>query len=314
MTLQSLMTTCLVASATTLISFAPWVKAADEVGQAQLSSARSITKDSDWSLRLPKEDKVIYKGVVSLDDTRGNSTHIMYPAANAVGFLAEVFTHGAIVESLKKSQKDRRQEEADKVLLPYETVLSNYKNKDLMLRGLQVASKGGRKKLVDFSEKPGADWFIESDPVFLFTQDQSAIILENSISIYAPNAPLTAAYQNTVKVVSETKAEKDLADFWTVNQGERLKEESASLFALSLDIAMSEMADGSSKDSNPQKTFRYLEGRSEKIERGQLVSEQRNRIIIKNLRGELISAPTRRNASSAPATDPCADCTAVRDK
>ena len=169
-----------------------------------------------------------------------------------------------------------------------------------MQRGLQMTSSGGRKKLVGFSEIPRAEWFVESDPVFLITQDQSAIILENSISIYAPDAPSAAAYQNTVKVVSEAKEGKDLAGFWTANQGEKLKQESASLLAQSLDIAMSEMAGSSSKDNSPQKTFRYFEGHSEKMERGQLVSEQCNRVVIKTLRGGLISVPARREASSSP--------------
>lgn len=300
MALQSLKTACLVTCAITLMSSISWVKAADEIGQAQPSSSRSITKDSSWSLRLVKDDKVVFRGVVSLDTAGTGTGSIMYPGdAGVGGFLVAVATHGLISESAKNNQKAKLQDEADKVLLPYETILSNYKNRELMQKGLQKTSAGGRKKLIEFSEIPGAEWLVESVPVFLMTQDRSAIILVNNISIYAPDSLSTTAYQNIIKVVSEVKEGKDLVNLWTTNQGEKLKEESASLLAQSLDIAISELAGASNASNNPQKTFRYLEGHSEKMERGQLVSEQCNRVVIKTLRGGLISAPTRREANNS---------------
>jgi len=295
---QSASSMCLAASAGALIIFSSWVNAADDAGQAQQSSSRSTAGDSSWSLRLPQENKVSFRGVVSFDEAGAGNTQLLYPAPNAVGFLAAVLTHGAVVESQKKKQKDQIQEAADKVLSPYETVLSHYTHKELMQRGLQKVSAGGMHKLIEFSKIPDSKWLVVSAPVFLITQDQSAIILENSIAIHAPDTPSNVLYQNTIRVVSETKEGKDLTGFWTANQGEKLKEESAGLFAQSLDIAMSEMANGSNSGDKPQKTFRYLEGHTEKMERGQLISEQCNRMVIKTLRGGLISIPARRDGNS----------------
>lgn len=167
-------------------------------------------------------------------------------------------------------------------------------------------STRGNKKLVAFSEKPGLERLVESTPVFSLTQDQSAIVLENIISIYYRAAP-TAVYQNIIKVVSQAKAETDLVNFWTANQGEKLKEESTRLFADSLDIALNDMASDAAKDGNPQKTFRYLEGRAEKMERGQLVSERCGRAVIKTLRGGLMSIPLRLGAAATPNVDQCGD-------
>lgn len=298
---------CLATGCIALMSLPMRVGATDGSGQAQQSSARSITDNSSWALRLPKEDKVVYRGEVSLDEAGMGTTQMLYPAPNAVGFLAAVFTHGALVESEKKNQKERLQNEADKVLTPYEAVLSTYTYKELMQEGLQKTSTGGRKKLAEYTEKPGAEWLIECAPVFLITQDQSAIILENSISIYAPEATSTAVYRNIVKVISETREEKKLPDFWTANQGEKLKDESANLFAQSIDMAINDMANGSRENDNAQKTFRYLEGHAKKFERGQLVSEQCNRIVIKNLRGWLMSIPATPSASTSPTATQCAD-------
>jgi len=306
MTPRSLRLACFIAGTVAPVVFIPCLKAANAAEQAGQTAPRLMSKDSNWSLRLPKDDKVVYRGVVSLDGAGTGSAQIMYPAPNAVGMLAAVLTHGAIVGSMRDSQKNKLQEAADKVLLPYRSVLDSYKHQELMRRGLEKTFTGGSKKLVESTEKPGADWFIESAPVFSITQDQTAIILDNSASIYAPNAPSAAAYQNTVTVVSLAKEGTDLVTFWTANSGGKLKEESASLLAESLDIILSEMASGPSKEGNPYKTVRYFEGTTEKMERGQLISERCGRVLIKTLRGGLMSVPARRGTATAPASD-CAD-------
>lgn len=176
-----------------------------------------------------------------------------------------------------------------------------------MQEGLKKTLTRGNKKLVAFSEKTGTGRFVESTPVFSLTQDQSAIILENIISVHDHAIPSTVVYQNTVKVVSQARKETDLVGFWTANQGETLKEESTRLFADSLDIALNEAANGADKDSNPQKTFRYLEGSVEKMERGQLISNRCGRVVIKTLRGGLMSIPARRETTATPFADRCGE-------
>jgi len=306
MTPQSLRLVRSIAGTIVPMVFISCAQAGNDAVQAGQVPPRVIGKDSNWSLRLPKEDKVVYRGVVSFDGAGVGDQKLIYPAPNAIGFLAGVITHGLIVGSVKDSQKQKLQEAADKVLLPYQSVLGSYKHPELMRRALEKTLTGGSKKLVESSEKPGGDWLIESATVFSITQDQTAIILDNSVSIYALNVPSAAAYQNTVTVVSLGKEGTDLASFWTANDGEKLKEESASLLAESLDIVLSEMASGPGKEGIPYKTVRYFEGKTEKMERGQLVSERCGRVLIKTLRGGLMSVPARPGAATAPAAD-CAD-------
>ena len=277
----------------------------NDVEQGPQNASKLITKDSSWTLRLPEEEKVLYKGVVNFDGAGGNTGSMLYPAPNAAGFVAAVITHGILNESVKNSQKNKLQEAADKVLLPYQPVLASYSHKDLMQRGLEKIPTSGNKKLVEFSEKPDANWSVESMPVFLITQDQSAIILENSISIYAPGAKSAAVYQSTVKIVSQPKSATDLTSFWTADNGKKLKEESVDLFAQSVDIALREAANMANPNNNAHKTFRYLEGGAKKTERGQLISEQCDRVIIKTLRGTPMSIPTQRDPTISPATDQC---------
>lgn len=283
--------------------FMPSANAGNDSEQVQQAVSGPAMKESNWSLRLPQDEQVAYRGVVSFDSAGMGTGSMMYPAPTPGGFLAAVITHGILVESSKASQKQKLQDEADKVLSPYQAILSSYKYKDLMQRALDKVSAGGNKKLIEFSDKPGTDWLIESAPVFSMTQDQSAMILDNVVLIYPPNAS-TATYQNTIRVVAHAKTGTDLVGAWTENQGETLKEESVNLLTESLNIALGEIAGKPDENSNPHKTFRYLEGNTERMERAQLISERCNRVVIKTLRGWLMSVPSRRGTAT-DAADQC---------
>lgn len=128
-------------------------------------------------------------------------------------------------------------------------------------------------------------------PVFSLTQDETALVLDNVISISQPGA---ASYVNTIRIVSAPSQAPNLVQYWSANQGEKLKSLSVGLVADSLQIAM-KGANGSFGGETPTyKTVRYLEGKTEKMERAQLLGEQCNRALIKTLRGWLMSVPVER--------------------
>lgn len=274
--------------------------AADEPAPPGLAAGVApYAAGTGWTLRLPKPEKVIYRGIASFDEAGSGAGGMLYPAPNAVGFLAAVLTHSLLVGSAKDQQKTKLQQEADKVLEPYQPVLGEYLQKDLMQRGLQLVAAGGNRRLVDADAAPAADWLIDSTPVFSLTRDQSTIVLENVIAVYAPSLPSAPAYQNVIRVVSKPRTESDLVAFWTANQGEKLKDESAGLLAQSLDIALGEVSAAPGQQAVPQKTYRYQEGSAEKMERGQLVSERCGRTVIRTLRGWLMSIPSKRPAEES---------------
>ncbi len=224
---------------------------------------------------------------------------MLYPAPNIGGFLAALITHGIILESTRSAQAEKNRQEANQVLLPYQSILDGYQYRDLMQSGLNKSTAGGSRRLVEFPEKPGAEWFIESLPVFSMTQDQTAIILDNAVAIYAPDLPATPAYQSVVRVVSRPEQSANPQGFWTANAGENLKSESARLLAESLDIAFSEANGGSAKRTNTHRTVRYMEGARENMERGEVVSESCDRVVLRNLRGWMMSVPANNPAHGA---------------
>jgi len=266
-----------------------------------------VVSASGFSLKLPKAETVVYRGMVNHDAAGLNGGQILYPGFGLAGFLVAIAAHGVIVESAKNSEKTKLQEAADKVLAPYSAALGEFSNKELLQRAMAKLSVGGSKKIVEAAGTPESGWVVESMPVFTLTQDQGALVLENAVAVYAADAPSTILYQNIVKVVSDARAEPQPETFWGAEQSKKLKEESVDLFAHSLDVVLREIAKEAGGDAEIHKTFRYPEGKTQKMERGQLLGERCNRAIIKNLRGWLMSIPLRRDATEPPANDQCVD-------
>jgi len=253
---------------------------------------RYVAKDLGWSLKLPAEETVVYQGIANFDNAGMGTGSMLYPAPNIAGFIAALITHGVIVERTRNAQKTRMQEAADRVLLPYKSVLTDYKYRDLMRQALEKTTTSGDKRLAEPSEKPGSDLRIESLPVFSMTQDQTAIVLDNAIVIYAPSTPSTPAYRNIVRVVSRAETAPDIVKHWTDNEGAALKIESARLLAESLDLALGDIAAGF-EQARLQRTVRYNEGHTEKMERGEVIREHCGRVVLKNLRGWLMSVAAK---------------------
>jgi len=261
-------------------------------------ATRSTAAPPAWWLRLPKDEKVAFRGVVNFDQAGVGNNSFLYPAPNAVGLLVAVLTHAAIVDSAKNSQKQKLQEKADQVLAPYQGILADYRHAELMKRGLEKTTTAADKHLVGSQEQPGPGWTVDSTPVFSMTQDQTAIVLDNTIAIVGAGGK-DASFQGTVRIVSAPLAGADRAGLWTANGGEKLKEESSSLFAESLDIA-ARHAGGGLEGKGVQRTFRYFEGGTERMERAELLADLCSRLVLKTLRGDIMSVPARRPADAEP--------------
>jgi hypothetical protein len=259
----------------------------------------------NWYLSLPTDGKVAYRGVVAFDQVGAGSGAMLYPAPNVVGLLAAVITHGVLVESAKSEQREKLQTEANKVLLPYQDALDHFDARDLMQRALKRADIRSRVKPIEQADDPGQNGMLKSTPVFSLTQDQKAIILDIAIGIQTPGAAETTGYQKSIRVVSAVKEVDDPFAYWNSNNGERLKDESAQLVAESIDIALNDVNSGSIEVSSPYRTVRFREGTAEKIERAQVLSAHCERMLIRTLRGQLMSVPASRVAGSAPLADGC---------
>lgn len=284
---------------------APVIVVADDVVPLAKPAVETMPPAVNWSLLLPTNEKVNYRGVVGFDQAGTNGNAILYPAPNAIGFLAAVITHGVLVESAKNEQKEKLQAEANKVLLPYQNALDHFDTHDLMQRALKKSALRSRVGLLEQADHTGQRNTLKNVPVFSFTQDQKAIILDNTIDMESPGAAQTAHYQKTIRVVSGVKEVEDPLAYWSNNNGEKLKDESAQLVAESLNIALNDVNTGSAEVSSPYRTIRFREGSAEKIERAQVLNTHCGRLLIQTLRGQLMSVPTLRTAEGSSLAENC---------
>jgi hypothetical protein len=245
-----------------------------------------------WALRLPEVDTIDYRGIVSFDSAGTGNGTMSYPAPNLAGFLAAVVTHGVLAESSKNSQKAELQKSADAFLIPYKDVLTAFRQSELVQHALEKTSIKG-SKLLAFSDKAELVWIIEAKPIFFITPDENAILLDNAIAIYQAGTEPEKAFLIPVKVLSFSRKEAGLSSFWMPEKGAKIKEESAALYAQSLEIALNEFARPFNDIASVDKTIRYQQGGMEKMERGKLIDQRCNRMLIKTLRGTLMSVPLK---------------------
>lgn len=109
----------------------------------------------DWSLQLPATDPVAFKGVMERDKAGIAGAAIGYPlgpgGSGAAVFLTAILVHGATNEAMKASQKAELQKAADKVLAPYEQLLSGYRHQDLI-------AMIGKTRSLRFRPRTGGMW------------------------------------------------------------------------------------------------------------------------------------------------------------
>ena len=267
----------------------------------------SASSGAAWAVRTPAPDKVRFKGVAMIDTLGKPGAPVVYPAVGAAGLVAAIITHGVIANAMARGERSEIEKAADKVLDPYQASLDSFTQREL-LQGAASFSAHGAPRWLDAPE--GADApLVASKPVFWMTQDRAALILDNEIQVQLPGTK--AVYANTVRVVSAVQAHEDLAAWWGAGEARVLKEQSARLLAASIDIALDAavrpVEAGATGAAGTQRTVRYKEGGKEVFERAEILREDCDRLLLRNLRGWLMSVPRLKPAQddcTAPASAP----------
>jgi hypothetical protein len=253
------------------------------------------------SLRVPKEEMVPFAAFANEDTVTGQPGYMMYagpPAAALVGVL----THG-VIESQKQAREKRNKNSlSDLVLAPYQPSLSRFTNAELMRRALDGLTTHGDKVLIQFSERAGPGWLIECSPEFFMTQDARALVLQNAIVIHSPDAASPATFKNVVEVVGQPRDSvgKDSDNTWMIEGGALLTSASVDLLRESMNLALSDLHGEFAGHSVAYQTVRYPRGGAEKMERAQILRVIRERVVLKTLRGWIMSVPVSAEAAKLP--------------
>lgn len=245
-------------------------------------------------LRGPAEPLVAFHGLPNFDGAGSSGMPMLYPAPNVAGMLAGVITHGLLMSGGRDREKATIREEADRVLLPYQADLAQFRHDDLLHAALAQVQVAGPRRLAPSSAVAAAgETAVDSVPVFYMTQDRRALVLVNTISVRPAGA--SAPVTKMVRVVSAPR-ERDPASGWINGDKNLLREASVAMQARALDIAL---ADHAVPASTPFRTVRYEEGGSERMERAQVIAEQCDEVLMRTLRGEWMAVP-RKSASGDP--------------
>jgi hypothetical protein len=275
--------------------------------QAALQRLRETAASRAWVWReVAADEPAVFHGVVSYDAAGGGAGTMMY-GPGAAGFVVALLTHAAINSSVRSAEAKRIEEEADKVLLPLKDQLDPLRLRDFQQTALPRWEQGGELRLLPRDGAADNAWVVETQPVFLMTQDRRALVVEAMVRFYDGASAKTPAIERAVRVVSPA-VKGDVDAYWRDSTQKHLSQTGAALLAEALRVAV---LDTQTSGELTQRTVRYVEGGADKIERAAPLGERCQRIALRTLRGGVTSVPARsRPATAGAPAEPAsaADC------
>jgi hypothetical protein len=238
------------------------------------------------SVVRPAGERVAWRGIPA-DEAAGTQGAMLYPAPHALGLLAAIFTHAAIVQGSREAERKAKQQAADKVLEPYAAVIAEMAPARLLESALGRLEPTVR--MADSAAVADGGWIIEMEPVFALAPDQRTIVLDNAMKLYALGQGNTPLFANIVRVVSAPRPEGGSDATMT---GEALADESVQMLAHSIEIVVHLAAQGAQSEG-ASRTQRYRFGDGEKMERGVPLASACNRVVLRTLRDWLMSVPVQ---------------------
>jgi hypothetical protein len=285
----------LAACAALAVAGAPGARA-DDVPAVVAATASPQAAPPPWTFVELPDQPAQFHGIVNMDNAGQGSGAMLYPVGNLglVGLFVGIATHAAIVGGTRSAQETKMQAEADKVLDPYRDLLGALRLRALQQQAIDQAGAGASAHLRPLAEAPAGELVLQAAPQFSMTPDGSALVLDETVAIgHAASTDTPASL--TIRVVSPERPEADLKAAWSADGGAALKTTAVSLLAESIRIALARGGQPAD-DKSPARTIRYKQGGAEKMERGQLLDETCERMLVRTLRGGLLAVPHRAEA------------------
>ncbi|WP_374567584.1 hypothetical protein [Ideonella sp.] len=285
------------AAATLAVTLAAAETAPAEQAASQRLQATAATRAWAWR-GAAAEESAVFHGVVSYDTAGGGAGAMLYPAPGPAGFLVAILTHAAINSGARSAEAKRIEEAADKVLVPLKDQVDRLRLRDLQQDALARWEIGTEVKLLGRDENADNAWIVETQPVFLMTQDRRALVVEAVVRLF-DGAAKVPAIERAVRVVSPP-VKGDVDGYWLDPVNGRLAQTSAALLAEAIRVAV---LDAQVSGDSSQRTIRYVEGGADKFERATLLSERCERVALRTLRGGVMSVPARPKLTPAVSVD-----------
>jgi hypothetical protein len=254
-----------------------------------------------WKAPLAATE-VSWRGIPKLDGSADAAGGILYPAPSLLGFLAAVLTHAAVSSAAQSAEQQKAQRVADTVLAPFAASLTTWTADALWRAALATPVAPATATLAD--SLPADGWRAEATPRFALAPDAGTLVLDLGAKLQGPGA---TSLDLVIRVVSTPPSVPDWRKHWADDNALALRETAATLLAHALALAGDEARrrDSSGAEQPPFQTHRYRLGTLMRSERSQLIAKHCDRVVLRTLRGGLLSAPTwPAPAAAVAATNP----------
>lgn len=265
-----------------------------------------------YSLAIKPEGLVPYSGYANFDKfQKSNATGMSYPGYNAASFLASVLAHALISKSVDESRINKFIKDSNEAALDNcRGLVDNFTVDELKNEFMQQHSSISHAKFISMVDSINSHQIplghIESDPMFILTQNNDVLIVENRLKV-RPHKEIPQKekrksksrkkkkvddnflYENVIVVISE-KNENEV-DFFSNTHIEQLKALSINTYADSMDLFINDFAKSKEQADLKYETIRFCIGNHYRVERGQPIVKSKDRIIYKTLRGWIKSVP-----------------------
>lgn len=211
-----------------------------------------------------------------------------YPAAGVGGLLVAIFTHAAITEGVKSSQQKRAQAEADVVLEPYLPALKAWPAASLWHAVLTQAPADLGLALAEVGQGPAQTTAVMLLPSFALSQDEGVLIADVALRFEGGSAAATPV-ERLVRVISSPLPTTEARTHWLADEARAMKQAAAAMVAHAVQLGYRHIT--ATAGDVPTRTHRYLRGKVEGMERGQLLHGDCGRAVLLTLRGHLLSVP-----------------------
>jgi hypothetical protein len=241
-------------------------------------------------LRAPAAADLSWRGMLA---TEGGAVGVgpqlgPYPAAGVGGLLVAIFTHAAITEGVKSSQQKRAQAEADAVLEPYLPLLKSWPAASLWDAVLAQAPADLGLAVAEVGQGPAQSTAVILVPSFALSQDEHVLIADVALRFEGGSVAATPV-ERLVRVVSSPLPTAEARTHWLADEAQALKRAAAAMVAHALQVGYRHIS--AAAGDLPTRTHRYLRGKAEGMERGQLLQGDCGRAVLLTLRGHLLSVP-----------------------
>lgn len=259
------------------------------------------------NVRFDAKQPVTFVGKKSLDAAGLAGAPMMYPGDTAGLFLVSILTHAAVSGGVEKARLSKEQEEANKVLEPYNPYITNI-NEAFLLQHTHLqdipATTEKLQLLLGDKHQENSRWQVSVVPVFAMTQNQSSFLIYNKLTFF--DRSLTPKERKKIKkvkkgqpdpneklivIVSDPVLVDDKADFWLRENAGAFHNAVKNLYVESFNLGIARHFGNLKNLDTKQVTVKYLENGVKKIERGYVISQTCQRTIFESLAGEIKSVP-----------------------